>query len=102
MTLHERPLNLEAWDPTLEDRPLILKILLDSFTGTLAMCGDGEEAAEDLDLYKKVALHSLADCKGDIQEFFLDLYYAVNGDIERYYDDSEFKQAIRLTLGMGA
>jgi hypothetical protein len=63
----------------------------------LEICGFGEESQEAFELYIKVKDNSLSDCKTDIQEFFMNCFEAVDGDIEEYYP-KDLCSLINLTI----
>ena len=94
--------NLEAWIPQEYETALFLKEFLDHYVSTLSMCGDGEEADDALSLYKKALFcDNLNDIRNDIQEFFVDCYNAVGGEIDEYYaKDVDLLYLIRLALGL--
>ena len=95
----DKSLNLDAWIPDEKDKPRILKELWDYCKGTLECCGPGEESREANQLYQKVAQNRLEDCKDDVQAHFVDLYWAVEGELERYYgNEPEVISLINLTV----
>lgn len=99
MTLGRRELNLEQWRPDEADKPTLVAYFLDFYEGIKECCGDGEEAAEALELYKLVKNNPLRYAKGAIQEHFVDAFHAVGGEIEKYYDKSpEMIHLINLTV----
>jgi hypothetical protein len=99
-SLNEPILHPEKWVPDEKDKPKIVTELLNYYLGTLDNCGpDDEQTAEAHELYMQVLNHPLSDCKNDVQNFFADTYWAVHGEIERYYgNDPEFIDLINLTV----
>lgn len=93
-------LRYDKWTPKEEEKPRILKKLVEDYIGTKDLCGvDSEEADEVWELYKKVFQNKLEDCKEDIQQYFADAYLAVNGQIHKYYEnDNEIIELIQLTV----
>lgn len=91
-----------GWEPDERDRTAILLEIADCALGTADSCGaDSEEAAEARELYFSVRDKPLEEAKDDIQGFFFDMYEAVMGEIDKYYDKyPELRRLIRLTLGM--
>lgn len=99
MPMGRRELNLEQWHPDEADKPTLVAYFLDFYEGIKECCGDGEEAAEALELYKLVKNNPLRYAKGAIQEHFVDAFHAVGGEIEKYYDKSpEMIHLINLTV----
>ncbi len=95
-----RELHPERWQPDERDNPRIVAQLRDNYDCTCDMCGaDSEEAAEAFKLYMTFRNSELSVCKDDIQGFFADCYWSVEGDIEKYYaENSELIGIINLVL----
>lgn len=93
-------LRYDNWIPKEEEKPRILKLLMEHYEGTKDVCGvNSEEAAEVWELYKKVFQNRLKDCKEDVQQYFAEAYLAVNGQIHKYYEkDKEIIKLIQLTV----
>ena len=75
-----------------------MNVLNDHITGASKYAGY-ESVQEHVELYCKVASNPMAACKEDIQDYFVDAYWCVDGEIEENYgDDEALMQAIRLTI----
>lgn len=97
--IRKHVLHPEKWVPNEADKPRIVAELLDHYYGVLEICGEGEEADEAFKLYMQIANHTLAECRDDITEFFLDNYEAVHGEIEKYFtNEPQLIDLINLTL----
>lgn len=73
-------LDLEAWQPDESQRGAIIHELRSWYESTLDLCG-GEEAEDAKQLLKKVMTHPLRECRDDIQEYFLSMYDAIDGEL---------------------
>lgn len=95
----DRGLNVERWNPDEADKPALVAYFKDNYEALKDCCGDGEEAAEALELYKLVKHNALRYTKDAIQEHFVDMFHAVGGEIEKYYNkDPEAIRLINLTI----
>lgn len=90
--------DLEAWEPKSEDEEKIYAELHRFVIATAKNCGSyDEETQEALDLYCKVVKNGIVACKKDIQEYFVEMYYAVNGNLSYYVNSPELVKLIKLT-----
>lgn len=99
MFADNRELHLDKWVPNEADKPALMAYFKDYYEGTKDNCGDGEEAAEALQLLNLVEHNPLRLTKEAIQEHFVDMYQCVGGETERYYAESpEIIRLINLTV----
>ena len=96
----DRELHLDKWWPAEDQHPRFLAYFKDYYEGTRNNCGaDDELTAAALALYRKVQRHQLWNIKEDIQEHFADMFHAVNGQPEKYYQrNPEIIELINLTV----
>ena len=99
-SIRHRELYPERWQPDERDKPRIVAQLQAYYWSTYYQCGaDSEETAEAFKLYMTVRNSELSACKDDVQGFFADCYWSVEGDIEKYYaENSELIDIINLVL----
>ena len=90
------------WEPDERERAAIMLEIADGALAMADVCGaDSEEAAEAREFYFSVRDKPMAEAKEEIQGYFFDMYEAVMGDIDKYYDKSpDLRRLIRLTLGI--
>ena len=90
--------DFAAWKPKPEDEEKIYAELHGFVIATAGNCGSyDEETQEALDLYCKVVKNGIDACKKDIQDHFVEMYYAVDGDLSYYNDSPELVKLIKLT-----
>jgi len=92
-------INLDRWEPKESEEESIKSFIYDSFVGSMDLTGgDYEICKDDIKLYNLINHFGIVACKEDIQEFFVDYYWAVNGYIYKYYKNEDILRLIELTI----
>lgn len=91
-------INLERWTPSENDKKTIMHFLMSAYIGTLE-CADEEAAQEYIDLYRKVEKEGVCSCKEEIQGVVCEYFWAVNGEIETFYNgNTDILEIMNLTI----
>ena len=101
MSPFQDKLDLDRWTPTPEDQQRVMEYLLEAYWVTRKECGE-EEASPYLKLFHEIREHGIETCRGAVQDEFLTAFWAVDGEVEKYYSAfPDMLDLMKLTILKG-